>query len=72
MTKLEHVASAIGAALRDGKQLDGAARAALEAIKVPTDKMVEVGKIEFEFDGMKEAFNAMIQAALDEQPPSAA
>lgn len=82
MTKLEEIARAIGRALKDGEQLEGAARAALEAMKIPTPSMIAAGEDTgsdweeqhnddksrgIDYD-ISGVFQAMIQAALDEKP----
>ena len=69
--KIEEVASAIGAALRNGEQLEGAARAALEAMKSPTEEMIESACVADDHctppNVCESIFNAMIDHALEEK-----
>ena len=67
-SKIERVARAIRSALKDGEQFEGAARAALEATKGPTEEMIESACVADDHctppSVCESIFNAMIDAAL--------
>ena len=80
MTKLEEVALAIGRVLEDAHEMacKEAARAAIEAMREPTEAMMDAGwnaQPEDDIDGplsvsVRAPYRAMIDAALGEEEKS--